>query len=254
MRRAMGFAVSLAAAGLGGCFAIGNSAIPIPTISVVAPRPTSERTLVIVLPSFGNDATDLKDRGVAEAIQSAWPQADVLLTSATYAYYRDGKLVPRLRDEIVGPALHQGYHRLWLAGGSMGGMGALLYEREHPGELAGIVLLAPFLGSNSLLKEIRAAGGPRSWDPGPLPSEMNADNYQRQVWKMVKGWAEHPELARRVWLASGASDHLIEDVRLLAPELPKAHYVELPGGHSWSVGLRAATEVFSRIRLESSGT
>jgi enterochelin esterase-like enzyme len=83
---------------------------------------------------------------------------------------------------------------------------------------------------------------------------MNGDNYQRQVWKMVKGWAARPELVRRVWLASGTSDHLIEDVRLLAPELLGPHYLELPGGHTWGLWISGAKELFSRIRLESAGT
>ena len=30
-------------------------------------------------------------------------------------------------------------------------------------------------------------GGAQSWDPGPLPAEMDGDNYRRQVWTMVKG-------------------------------------------------------------------
>jgi len=191
----------------------------------------------------------MRDHGLAEVIRESWPEADVLLTSATFAYYRDGKLVPRLRDEIVGPARSKGYARVWLAGASLGGMGALLYEREHPGELTGLALFAPFLGNSELLDEIRAAGGPRTWDPGPLPAEMNADNYQRQVWKMVKGWT--PELARRVWLACGTSDRLIEDVRLLAPQLPGSHTLELPGGHTWSLWISSAKEVFSRIRIAS---
>jgi pimeloyl-ACP methyl ester carboxylesterase len=191
------------------------------------------------------------DRGIARAIQESWPEADVLLTSATFAYYRDGKLVPRLREEIVQPSLRKGYARIWLAGASLGGMGALLYEREHPGELEGIALFAPFLGNGSLLDEIRTAGGPRKWDPGPLPAEMNADNFQRQVWKMIKGWADRPELARRVWLACGTSDHLIDDVRLLAPEVPEGHYLELSGGHTWGLWVRAAKELFSRARRES---
>jgi pimeloyl-ACP methyl ester carboxylesterase len=246
--------VCLAAAGLAGCFTIGNSNAPIGTVLAAAPRPDAERLLVIVLPGFGADATDLKDRGVAGAIQESWPEADVMLTSATFAYYRDGKLVPRLHEEIVEPALRRGYRGVWLAGASLGGMGALLYELEHPGELTGIALFAPFLGGKELLDEIRAAGGPRAWDPGPLPAVMNGDNYQRQVWKMVKGWAARPELARRVWLASGTSDHLIEDVRLLAPELLGPHYLELPGGHTWGLWISGAKELFSRIRLESAGT
>ena len=239
------------AAGLAGCFTIGDSKVPIGTLSVPALRPAAERTLVIVLPGFGEGAQDMSDHGLAEVIRESWPEADVLLTSATFAYYRDGKLVPRLHDEIVGPSRSKGYARVWLAGASLGGMGALLYEREHPGELTGLALFAPFLGNGDLLEEIRAAGGPRTWDPGPLPAEMNGDNYQRQVWKMVKGWAPRPELARRVWLACGTSDHLIEDVRLLAPALPGSHYVELSGGHTWSLWIRAAKEIFSRIRVES---
>ncbi len=237
------------AAGLAGCFTIGNSKVPIGTLSLRALVPAAERTLVIVLPGFGEDAQDMKDHGLAEVIRESWPEADVLLTSATFAYYRDGKLVPRLHEEIVGPARRAGHARVWLAGASMGGMGVLLYEREHPGELTGLVLFAPFLGNNELLDEIRAAGGPRNWDPGPLPAEMNGDNYQRQVWKMVNGWT--PGLARRVWLACGTSDPLIEDVRLLAPELPGPHYLELPGGHTWGLWISGAREVFSRIRLES---
>lgn len=251
MNRVLALGICLLATGLAGCAAIGNSGVPIGTLPVVAPQPSAERTLVIVLPGFGADAKDMKDRGVAEAIQLSWPEADVLLTSATWAYYRDGRVVSRLHDEIVAPAQRKGYHRIWLAGASMGGMGALLYEREHPGEVTGIVLFAPFLGSDELLDEIRAAGGARMWDPGPLPAETNGDNFQRQVWKMVKGWANLPALARRVWLATGKNDPMIDGVRLLARELPEAHSLELPGGHTWGLWLGAAKEVFSRIRVES---
>ena len=251
MSRGLSLVACLVAAGLAGCFTIGNSKVPIGTVSLPALRPAAERTLVIVLPGFGNDAQDMKDHGLAEVIQESWPEADVLLTSATFAYYRDGKLVPRLHEEIVGPARSKGYARVWLAGASLGGMGVLLYEREHPGEVTGLVLFAPFLGNSDLLDEIRAAGGPRSWDPGLLPEEMNGDNYQRQVWKMVKAWMSRPELARRVWLACGTSDHLIKDVRLLAPQLPESHYLELPGGHTWGLWISSAKEVFSRIRRES---
>src|SRR3989442_399386 len=120
MSRCLPLALCLAA-GLAGCFAIGDSKAPIGTVSVPAPQPAAERTLVIVLPGFGDDAQDMKDHGLAEVIQESWPEADVLLTSATFAYYRDGKLVPRVHEEIVEPALHGaafhgGYRRIWLAG------------------------------------------------------------------------------------------------------------------------------------------
>src|SRR2546427_5893390 len=164
MSRCLPLALCLAA-GFAGCFTIGDSKAPIGTVSVPAPRPAAERTLVIVLPGFGDDAQDMKGHGLAEVIQESWPEADVLLTSATFAYYRDGKLVPRVHEEIVEPALHGaafhgGYRRIWLAGASMGGMGALLYEREQPGGLTGLVLVAHLLGGEALSVEIRTAERP----------------------------------------------------------------------------------------------
>lgn len=244
--------IFLASAGLGGCFTIGDSRLPIPTETVAAPRAAAERTLVVVLGGFGVEAKEMRERGVDRAIQAAWPEADVLLASATYAYYRDGKLVPRLHDEVVAPALRTGYRRVWLAGASMGGMGVLLYEQGHPDTLAGVILFAPYLGSNSLLREIRDAGGARQWEPGALPDEVNRDNYQRQVWKMVKGWAGEPERARRVWLACGVKDHLIDDARLLAGALPGNRFMELQGGHDWGTLLDGIHSLFSRIRSEES--
>jgi len=112
MNRVVSLGICLAGVSLAGCFAIGNSQVPIGTVSVAAPRPSAERALVIILPGFGNDATDMKDSGVAEAIHQSWPEADVLLASATFGYYRDGKLVPRLHEEIVQPARRNGYARL----------------------------------------------------------------------------------------------------------------------------------------------
>jgi pimeloyl-ACP methyl ester carboxylesterase len=243
--------IALAFLGVAGCIAIGDARQPIASETIAAPRPAAERTVVIVLPGFGADAKEMKERGVAGAIQEVWPEADVLLVSATFDYYNKGNLVERLHDEVVAPALRAGYKRIWLAGASLGGMGALLYEQQHPRAVTGIVLFAPFLGDRSLMQEIDKAGGPRAWNPGELPAEVNSDNYQRQVWKMVKSWAEHPEEARRVWLACGVEDRLMRSARLMASALPQDRFVELPGGHTWAAWLNGGRTVFSRIRNES---
>ena len=243
--------IALAFLGLAGCFTIGDAQKPIAFETIVAPAPAGARTAIIVLPGFGSDAPEMKERGVAKAIQEVWPEADVILASATFDYYRKGRLVERLHEEIVGPTLKAGYQRVWLAGASLGGMGALLYEQQHPGTVTGIVLFAPFVGDRSLLREISEAGGPRAWQPGDLPAEVNADNYQRQVWKMVKGWAEEPQRVRRVWLACGVEDRLMSGARLLASALPEDRFIELPGGHTWAAWLNGGRTVFSKIRNES---
>ena len=243
--------IALALLGVAGCFTIGDAKKPIASETVAAPHPAADRTAIIILPGFGSDTSDMKKHGVAKAIQEVWPEADVVLADATFAYYREGNLIERLHDEVVGPVLRAGYKKVWLTGASLGGMGALLYEQQHPGEVTGIVLFAPFVGDRSLLNEIRDAGGPRAWDPGALPAEVNSANYQRQVWKMVKGWAENPNSAPRVWLACGVEDRLMGGARLLAAALPQNRFVELPGGHTWAAWINGGKTVFTRIRNES---
>ena len=237
--------ILLAGLGAAACASFGDSRAPIATELLPAPRPSSLRTLVIVLPGRNDGGRGENERGMAKAIHEAWPGADVLLASATYVYYRDGKVVERLHEDVVEPALRAGYRRVWLAGASMGGMGAMLYERAHPGTVTGVVLFAPFLGDKPLLEEIRRAGGVRQWEPGPLPAEVDAHNYQRQIWKHIR---EHSALASRVWLACGSDDYLLSGARLLATTLPEDRYVEMPGSHDWRSWSRIGKTVFSQIR------
>ena len=109
----------------------------------------------------------------------------------------------------------------------------------------------PLLGDRSLLQEIDKAGGPGVWNPGDLPAEVNSENYQRQVWKMIKGWTETPQRAPRVWLACGVEDRLFRSARLMAKALPQDRFVELPGGHTWEAWINGGKTVFSKIRSES---
>jgi hypothetical protein len=178
MRRIL---ILLAGLGVAACAPMGDASLPIASELLPAPQPSPARTLVIVLPGRADGGRGENERGMAKAIHEAWPSADVLLTSATYAYYREGTVVERLHIDVVAPALRAGYRRIWLAGASMGGMGAMLYEHTHPRRVTGVVLFAPFLGDEPLLDEIRRAGGVRQWDPGPLPREVDIRNYQRQV-------------------------------------------------------------------------
>ncbi len=46
----------------------------------------------------------------------------------------------------------------------MGGLGAFFHEKAYPGEVNGLILLAPFVGDDlKLFAEIDAAGGPSLW-------------------------------------------------------------------------------------------
>jgi pimeloyl-ACP methyl ester carboxylesterase len=156
-----------------------------------------------------------------------------------------------LHEQLIAPARARGSKQIWIAGASMGGMGALMYEREHPGEVAGLVLMAPYVGEAALIREIADAGGPAHWDPGPLPAELNRDTVPREEWRVIRSWTDRPDLAQRVWLICGDEDRFAAGARMIAPLLPQGHFLELHGRHAWTVWNAGATEVFRQLRLLS---
>ena len=229
-----------------GCTYLRKPTGPIPVQEIPSPQQGADRPLVIVLPGRGDDLGDLSQTGIARVIQQAWPGADVLLAGATLGYYAEGKLPQRLHDEIIIPARARGYREIWLSGASMGGMGALMYERTYPHDVTGLVLYAPFMGAPSLVKQVAASGGVAGWDPGPKPAALDGKNYETEIWRVVKSWQD-PAEAQRIWLACGDSDRFIEAARLIAPLLPPDHFVEMKGGHDWDTWDQGAALMYSRI-------
>jgi pimeloyl-ACP methyl ester carboxylesterase len=239
---------ALAATTLPACTVLLPKAVdPMPTQWVNAPAPGPVRRLAIVLPGRGDDLAALANAGIAAAIQRSRPDFDVVLVEATLSYYMDGGLVARLHNQIVTPARQRGYREIWLAGASMGGVGVTLYEHEHPGELTGLLLMAPFMGEESLIKEIAAAGGGATWEPGPKPVEINRANSAREQWRVVKSWSSDNAMSQRVWLVCGESDRLRPAADLIGAVLPPGHYLAPVGGHAWKVWSPGAEEIFARM-------
>jgi pimeloyl-ACP methyl ester carboxylesterase len=229
---------------LTGCMPIRDADQPIATHLVRATAPATR--LVVVLPGRADDLNALRNSGMAEAIQGQWPDADVLLAELTLSYYRQGRAPERLHAEVIAPARERGgYREVWLAGASMGGMGVLLYDRLHPGAMDGLVLLAPYVGDRKLLREIGAAGGIAQWNAGP-PREVNADTWQRELWRHIQGWSRDPQQADRVWLAYGDRDRLRNAMPLLIPALSQDQVLVREGGHTWTVWSPAIGEVLRR--------
>ena len=224
---------------LAGCVAMGDPERPIPT--ELAPAPQPAQRLLVMLPGRGDDLEGLRKSGIVGAVQGAWPDADVVLAELTLSYYMRGDAPQRLHREVILPAKARGYREIWLAGASMGGMGTLMYERLYPGELDGLVLLAPFVGDRPLLREIRQAGGLGAWDPGPV-QEVNAKTWQRELWRHLQTWKRDSARPQQVWLAYGDRDRLRDTLPPLAELLPEAQVSVLPGGHDWTVWTRGMRE------------
>ena len=226
---------------LTGCLSVSDPGKTIPMQLI--PAEQSARRLVVVLPGRADDLEALRRSGMPEAIHAAWPDADVLLAEVTLGDYMQGRAPERLHAEVIAPARERGgYREVWLAGASMGGMGVLMYDRLHPGEMDGLVLLAPYLGGAALLREIGDAGGVAQWNAGP-EQPVNADNWQREMWRHIQRWSRNPAAASRVWLAYGDRDRLRKTMPLLAPALTQDQVLMRNGGHAWTVWSPAMGEV-----------
>lgn len=228
-----------------GCFPRGDPSQPIPTEFAAAPQPA--KRLVVVLPGRGDDLGGLRRSGIAQAVQSAWPDADVILTGLALGYYFEGVAELRLHQEVMEPARRRGYTQIWLVGASLGGMGSILYDRAYPGTITGMVLLAPFLGEEPILSDIRAAGGVANWQAPPRPGTVNQDNFQQELWRHIQTWSREPAAARKVWLAYGKDDRFAPTMPLLSALLPPDHVLVRAGGHDWNVWSPVTREVLLRI-------
>lgn len=237
---------------LGGCLPTREAGEPIATQLITAQQPGQR--LVVVLPGRADDLDALRRSGMAEAIQGAWPDADVLLAEVTLGDYMRGNAPERLHAEVIVPARERGrYREVWLAGASMGGMGVLMYDRLHPGEMDGLVLLAPYLGDAKLVKEIADTGGIARWEAGP-PQAADADGWQRELWRHIQRVSRNPDEAGRLWLAYGDRDRLRKAFPQLIPALPQDQVLVREGGHTWKVWSPAMGEVLRMADAKRGGS
>lgn len=187
------------------------------------------RQLFVFLPGIADIMEDYETHGFLELMQSKGWAADLMVVDAHYGYYADRTILSRLREDIIGPAGSQGYSGVWLVGISLGGLGAGLYACHYPGDVSGLVLLAPFLGGSSIVEEITAAGGVRMWDPGVIA----AGDYQRTLWKWLKQYETPAAGLPALFLGYGVQDKFASAHCLLRQILPHRHVFTTKGGHNW---------------------
>ncbi len=229
-----------------GCFPRGDPSKPIPLAQIDAPQ--KAQRLVVVLPGRADSLDDMRRSGIAQAVHSAWPDADVILTGLALGYYMEGQAEKRLHDEIIAPARGRGYRQVWLVGASLGGMGAVMYDRTYPGAVDGMVLLAPYLGEKPLLRQIASAGGIASWQAPAVPAAVDADSFQQEMWRHLQTWSREPGKAKNVWLAYGDKDGFRDSMPLVAPLLPAGQALVRPGGHDWVAWSAVTREILTRVR------
>lgn len=237
IHRVRAFLLLLALAASGCFFRPAPATVPLRTLEIPGGSSDS-RCLVIFLPGRGDTPEHFMRNDFPESLRRAGSRCAMLGVDAHLGYYFERTVTERLEEDVLAPARARGFEEIWLVGISLGGFGSLLYTKDHPGEIAGIVAIAPFLGERELTDEIAAAGGIESWTPRETPQRKDFLAF----WAWLKGYrssttgadAEHPPL----FLVYGTGDRFAPANGILAGLLPADHVFQVRGGHTWAAWRR----------------
>jgi len=180
---------------------------------------------VLMLPAAYAAPSDFIQHGFVSAVRDRSLEIDVVFAGFELGEVSDGRVYGRLRAEILLPAHALGC-AVWLGGISLGGYLALGYAERHPGELAGLCLFAPYLGSHLVTSEIERANGLESWRPGEFPE----DDDERRLWRFIRTLRAG---SLPVHLGLGREDRFGRRHRLMAAALEPDSVDVVPGGHDW---------------------
>jgi pimeloyl-ACP methyl ester carboxylesterase len=187
------------------------------------------QSLLILLPGAYMRAQDFVAHGFIDAARRNGQPIDIITADTGMECYLDGSIVERLHAEVVRPNLSGGARRIWLAGISLGGLGALLYAQAYPDLVEGLLLMSPFIGTRGAVAEVLKAGGFRDWQP---PAGDAVTDEQRLL-QSLKTYPAGASAWPRIYLGYGSDDRFAASYRLLAELLPVQDVVATSGGHDW---------------------
>ena len=196
-----------------------------PTIVEAASAGRVAPTRVAMLSAAFVGPSDFVHNGFVRAVRERSLEVDLVFAGFSLEQVIDGSVFTRLREDIIVPA-HALGSRLWLGGISLGGYLALGCAERHPRELAGLCLLAPYLGSHLVTGEIERAQGIEGW----RAAEPDNEDEDRRVWQFIRTLRTGP---LTVHLGLGREDRFGRRQQLLAAALTPSSVDLVPGGHDW---------------------
>lgn len=201
--------------------------------------PSPARCLVVFLPGVADRASTFREAGFVEELRARRLSVDTVAADATIGYYLRGVEAPVIEHDVVARAVAAGhYEQVWMVGVSMGGFGALHYAASFPARLDGVLVLAPHLGEETGLQEIRDAGGLRRWQPPPRLLSRGFSDYTEDTWRYLRARVVDHTPGPDLYVGYGSSDMVTGEPWLLASVLPASHVLEEPGNHSWNTWRR----------------
>lgn len=205
------------------------------------------KTLIVFLPGSQEVPQDIVREGFVEQVRARHPTVDVVVADAHVGYFRNRSFEDRLRADVIKPARARGYESIWLAGISLGGFGSLMYAKNAPDEVTGVIALAPFIASRPVLAEVAQAGGLWRWQPA-LP--LKADDYQRDLLLWLKGFGDPAQMRPPLFIGYGTRDRLEPFPELLDSVLPAERLLSAPGGHDWPPWKAMWTDALERAPIQ----
>jgi pimeloyl-ACP methyl ester carboxylesterase len=197
----------------------------IPTIVEAASAGRVAPTRVAMLSAAFTGPSDFVHNGFVREVRERSLEVDLVFAGFSLEQVIDGSVFTRVREEIIVPACTLG-SRLWLGGISLGGYLALGCAERHPRELAGLCLLAPYLGSHLVTGKIERARGVEGW----RPAEPDNEDEDRRIWQFIRTLRTG---SLTVHLGLGREDRFGRRQQLLAAALTPSSVDLLPGGHDW---------------------
>jgi len=175
---------------------------------------------MIWFPGAYHSAQGFVDEGFAAGAAKRDAPLDLRFVDLEMSHLQDRGPIEKLRSEIILPARAEG-QAVWLAGISLGGLVALDYACTHRGEVAGLCLLAPYLGDRMLIDEI-AGGG------------LAESDAEHRIWRYIKRRTDTVP----IYLGYGRQDRFSRAHDLMAAALPAASVDVIEGGHDWLTWLK----------------
>ena len=226
-------AIAIVTAMLNGCALWRPSVVPMRVIAEPARCAAPADTLIVMLPGSYSLPEEFQSEGFVKIVRARHLAVDLALVDAHVGYYRNRSIVDRLAEDVIGPARARGYRHVWLAGISIGAVGAMLYADAHPADIDGVVLIAPYLGSQLTAKAIRVAGGLQAW---PAPEAVPGAEIDTLLWRWLQAQtAPEPTAVKKlpIFFGYGEQDRFAYNDNVLAAELPSSKVFTTPGGHDW---------------------